>query len=140
MLQLALLENIRRVALRIAGRREELNAAISWADRMLATAEKEPKQLIQLLAEFANADVPLTAPFVEEFYARLQAQGSQWHCSNLGRAKIVRTGITATQLSKWLVERLQPIRSLLPTVSVVCVYRYHGWESTSNRSRRCNIT
>lgn len=43
MLQLALLENIRRVALRIARRREELNAAISWADRMLATAEKEPE-------------------------------------------------------------------------------------------------
>ncbi len=75
MLQLALLENLRRVGLRIARRREELDAAITWADRMLATAEKEPKQLIQLLAKFADADVPLTAPFVEEFYARLQAQG-----------------------------------------------------------------
>ena len=54
-------------------RREELDAAITWADRMLATAEREPKQLIQLLAEFANEDVPLTAPLVEEFYARLHA-------------------------------------------------------------------
>ena len=43
MLQLALIENLRRVALRIARRREDLNAAISWADRMLATAENEPK-------------------------------------------------------------------------------------------------
>jgi cyclic beta-1,2-glucan synthetase len=75
MLQLALLENLRRIGLRIARRREERDAAITWADRMLATAEREPKQLIQLLAEFANADVPLTAPFVEEFYDRLQAQG-----------------------------------------------------------------
>jgi cyclic beta-1,2-glucan synthetase len=67
MLQLALLENLRRVGLRIARRRQERDTAITWADRMLATAEKEPKQLIQLLAEFANADVLLTAPFVEEF-------------------------------------------------------------------------
>ncbi|MEQ1719967.1 MAG: cyclic beta 1-2 glucan synthetase, partial [Nitrosomonas sp.] len=101
MLQLALLENIRRVALRIAGRREELNAAISWADRMLATAEKEPKQLIQLLAEFANADVPLTAPFVEEFYARLQAQGSAMaFVQTWVEQKLLEQGITATQLSE----------------------------------------
>lgn len=100
MLQLALLENLRRVALRIAQRREELDTATIWADRMLAAAEKEPKQLIQLLAEFANADVPLTAPFVEEFYARLQAQGSAmafvqtWVEHNL-----LEQGVTATQLS-----------------------------------------
>ena len=67
MIQLALLENLRRVAFRIARRREERDSAIEWADRMLATAENEPKHLIQLLAEFADADVPLTAPFVEEF-------------------------------------------------------------------------
>ena len=47
MLQLALLENLRRVGLRIAHRREERDAAISWAERMHATAEKEPKQLVQ---------------------------------------------------------------------------------------------
>ena len=74
MLQLALLENLRRIALHIARRREERDAAIKWADRMLAAVEKEPKQLIQLFAEFANADLPLTAPFVEEFYDRLQPQ------------------------------------------------------------------
>ena len=101
MLQLALLENIRRVALRIARRREELNAAISWADRMLATAEKEPNQLIQLLAEFANADVPLTAPFVEEFYARLQAQGpAMAFVQTWVEQKLLEQGITATQLSE----------------------------------------
>ncbi|MCA1766497.1 MAG: hypothetical protein LC633_09690, partial [Desulfobulbaceae bacterium] len=75
MLQLALLENLSRVGLRIAHRREDLEAAITWADRMLVAAERDPKRLIQLLADFANADVPLTAPFVEEFYSRLQVQG-----------------------------------------------------------------
>jgi len=101
MLQLALLENLRRVALRIARRREELDAAITWADRMLTTAAKEPKQLIQLLAEFANADVPLTAPFVEEFYARLQAQGpAMAFVQTWVEHKLLEQGVTATQLSE----------------------------------------
>ncbi|WAK03588.1 GH36-type glycosyl hydrolase domain-containing protein [Methylobacter sp. YRD-M1] len=76
MLRLALLENLRRVGLRIARGREEYNTAVMWADRMLDMAEKDPKQLAQLLAEFAAADVPLTAAFVEEFNARLQIQGT----------------------------------------------------------------
>ena len=56
-------------------RRKERDVAIAWADRMLAAAEGEAKRLIHVLAEFADADVLLTAPFVEEFYARLQIQG-----------------------------------------------------------------
>jgi len=100
MLQLALLENLRRVGLRIARRREERDTAITWADRMLAASEKEPKQLIQLLAEFANADVALTAPFVEEFYERLQAQGSVMaFVQTWVEQKLLEQGISATQLS-----------------------------------------
>ncbi len=100
MLQLALLENLRRVGLRIARRREERDVAITWAERMLVTAEREPKQLIQLLAEFAYADVPLTAPFVEEFYARLQAQGPALaFVQTWVEQKLLEQGVTATQLS-----------------------------------------
>jgi len=100
MLQLALLENLRRVGLRIARRRQERDMAITWADRMLATAEKEPKKLIHLLAEFANADVPLTAPFVEEFYDRLQAQGSALvFVQTWVEQKLLDQGKTVAQLS-----------------------------------------
>ncbi len=100
MLQLALLENLRRVGVRIAQRREERDAAITWAGRMLATAEEEPNQLIHLLAEFAIADVPLTAPFVEEFYARLQAQGpAMAFVQTWVEQKLIEQGVTATQLS-----------------------------------------
>ena len=100
MLQLALLENLRRVALRIARRREERDAAITWADRMLEAVEREPKQLIQLLAEFADADVPLTAPFVEEFYARLQGQGPAIaFVQTWVEQKLIEQGFSATQLS-----------------------------------------
>jgi len=101
MLQLALLENLRRVAVRIARWREERDAAITWADRMLTAAENEPKQLIHLLAELANADVPLTAPFVEEFYDRLQAQGpAMAFVQTWVEHKLFEQGVTATQLSE----------------------------------------
>jgi cyclic beta-1,2-glucan synthetase len=101
MLQLALLENLRRVGVRIAQRRNERDTAITWADRMLVTAESEPKQLIQLLAEFANADVPLTAPFVEEFYARLQAQGpAMAFVQTWVEHKLSEQGVTATELAE----------------------------------------
>nr|WP_296758811.1 glucoamylase family protein [Thioalkalivibrio sp.] len=101
MLQLALLENLRRVGMRIAQRREELDAAITWADRMLDAAESEPKRLIHLLAEFAHADVPLTAPFVEEFYGRLQAQGSAMaFVQTWVEHKLLEQGVTATELSE----------------------------------------
>ncbi|MEQ8803391.1 MAG: cyclic beta 1-2 glucan synthetase, partial [Haliea sp.] len=101
MLQLALLENLRRVGVRIAQRREERDVAITWADRMLVAAENDPKQLIQLLAEFAHADVPLTAPFVEEFYDRLQAQGpAMAFVQAWVEQKLHEQGVTATELSE----------------------------------------
>ncbi|WP_332836247.1 GH36-type glycosyl hydrolase domain-containing protein [Sulfuriferula nivalis] len=101
MLRLALLENLRRVGLRIAQRREERDTAIVWAERMLATAEKEPKQLIRLLAEFVNADVSLTAAFVEEFYARLQAQGAVMaFVQTWVEQQLLEQGVTAARLSE----------------------------------------
>ncbi|MDO8270947.1 MAG: glucoamylase family protein, partial [Gammaproteobacteria bacterium] len=101
MLQLALLENLRRVTVRIVQRREERDAAIFWADRILAVAETEPKRLIHVLAEFANADVPLTAPFVEEFYDRFQAQGPfMTFVQTWVEQKLLEQGVIATELSE----------------------------------------
>lgn len=100
MLQLALLENLRRVSVRIAQRREERDAAIDWTERMLATAEREPGQLIHLLAEFAKADVPLTAPFVEAFYERLQPQApAMAFIQTWLEHTLLEQGVTATTLS-----------------------------------------
>lgn len=100
MLQLALLENLSRVGLQIARRREDLTTAVAWADRMLEAAEHDPKQLIQLLAEFAHADVPLTASFVEEFYSRLQDHGPEMvFIQTWVEQKLIEQGMTATQLS-----------------------------------------
>ena len=101
MLQLALLENLRRIGLRIANRREELDTAITWADRMLAAVDEQPNKLIHILAEFANADVPLTAPFVEEFYSRLQAQGpAMIIVQTWVEQKLLEQGVSASQLTE----------------------------------------
>jgi cellobiose phosphorylase len=76
MLRLALIENLRRVASHVARRRARRDLALVWADRMLATAESQPRRLIQLLADMEQQELPLTsASFVEEFFNKLQGHG-----------------------------------------------------------------
>jgi len=69
---------------------------------MLATAENEPKQLIQLLAEFANADVPVDrAVCGGVFTTRLQTQGSTMaFVQTWVEQKLLEQGVTATELSE----------------------------------------
>ncbi len=74
-LRLGLIENLRRVAVRVANRRLEKEDGIRWAERTLSAAEKDPKQVLHVLAEFADAHPRLTAPFLEEFVERVQGQG-----------------------------------------------------------------
>ena len=76
MLRLALIENIRSVAVHLAGRRRQRDLAAGWADRMLAVAEHDPRHLPDLLAEMARSNPPFTSPFVQEFYSKLQGQSS----------------------------------------------------------------
>ena len=75
MLRLALIENLRRVALRIASNMVEQNRAGYWADRMTETAEKDPSNLILVIAEMVKSDPPLVSSFVAELSRRLQGQG-----------------------------------------------------------------
>ena len=72
MLRLALIENLRRVAGRIAAGRIDRDLADSWADQMLDIAEKDPKGLILIIADMARTNPPMTTPFVSEFSRRLQ--------------------------------------------------------------------
>ncbi|NLF22765.1 MAG: hypothetical protein GX590_06330, partial [Lentisphaerae bacterium] len=75
-LRLALIENLRRVAVRLADRRRDLNDGLAWAERFLNAAETEPRQLVHLLAEFADAHPELSAPFLSELVGRLQRHGA----------------------------------------------------------------
>ena len=76
MLRLALIENLRRVASRIASDMAEQNRADYWADRMIETAEKDPKSLILVIAEMVRSDPPMVSSFVAELARRLQGQSS----------------------------------------------------------------
>jgi cyclic beta-1,2-glucan synthetase len=74
MLRLALIENLRRVAARLATARIHRNLAHSWADDMAETAEKDPSNLILLVADMARSDPPMDSSFVAELVRRLQGQ------------------------------------------------------------------
>jgi cellobiose phosphorylase len=76
MLRLALIENLRRVAARIAQDRSDRNLADGWADRMIEAAESDPKSLILLTADMARSDPPTSSSFVAELARRLQGQSS----------------------------------------------------------------
>ncbi|UHD19009.1 cyclic beta 1-2 glucan synthetase [Thiocapsa bogorovii] len=76
MLRLALIENLRRVAARIAASRIDQNLADGWADAMMAMAESDPKNLILVIADMARSNPPLSGTFVAELARRLQGQSS----------------------------------------------------------------
>ncbi len=75
MLRLALIENLRRVAARIASDRIDRNLADYWADQMTETAEKDPKSLILVIADMARSGPPMVSSFVAELTRRLKGQG-----------------------------------------------------------------
>ncbi|MFM9436604.1 cyclic beta-1,2-glucan synthetase [Janthinobacterium sp. CG_23.3] len=75
MLRLALIENLRRVAARVADNRRQRDLANSWADQMTEVAERNPSGLILLVADMARSNPPITSAFVAELARRLQGQG-----------------------------------------------------------------
>ena len=75
MLRLALIENLRRVAVRIAADRMDRNRADYWADQLTEIAAKDPKNLILAIADMARSNPPMVSSFVAELTRRLQGQG-----------------------------------------------------------------
>ncbi|MDD5598080.1 MAG: hypothetical protein PHV82_09050, partial [Victivallaceae bacterium] len=75
MLRLGLIENLRRVVVRIAVARSARNDAICWAGKMMKIAEQEPENLILAIADMARSNPPLASPFVAELTRCLHGQG-----------------------------------------------------------------
>ncbi|MCU1236291.1 MAG: glycosyltransferase 36 [Candidatus Solibacter sp.] len=75
MLRLALIENLRRVSARVAADRISRNLADRWADELIETSEKDPKNLIIVIADMARSNPPMDSSFVAELTRRLQGQG-----------------------------------------------------------------
>src|SRR5436190_2846715 len=75
MLRLALIENLRRVATRIGGGRRDREQANEWADRLIEIAERDPRNVVLVLADMVRATPALSSPFVAELTRRMQGQG-----------------------------------------------------------------
>ena len=75
MLRLALIENLRRVSIRIAIDRVDKNLAEYWGAKMIETVEKDPKNLILVIADMARSNPPLTSAYVSEFIRQLRGKG-----------------------------------------------------------------
>ena len=76
MLRLALIENLRRVSVRIAADRTDQEAAAVWAARMAQAADDRPSDLILEIADMARSEPSISSAFVAEFTRRLQGQGA----------------------------------------------------------------
>ena len=76
MLRLALIENLRRVAVRISAEMHAQSEADSWAERMIKSAESDPKNLILLIADMARSDPRIVSSFVAELARKLQGKGA----------------------------------------------------------------
>ncbi len=76
MIRLACIENLRRIIADLAGQRTYRDMANSWADELIAKAEKDPNNLILVIANMAKSNPPMASPFVAELMRRLQGHGS----------------------------------------------------------------
>ena len=100
MLRLALIENLRRVGVRIAADRAERDLANDWADRMIETAERDPKSIILVIADMVRATPPMASAFVAEFTRRLQGQSAA-------------LAVALTWIEQWLAESNLTIEQLV---------------------------
>ncbi|HEX3933204.1 MAG TPA: cyclic beta 1-2 glucan synthetase, partial [Puia sp.] len=75
MLRLAVIENLRRVAGKIALDRVDDNLAGYWAGKMTTVAREDPASLILCIADMARSGPVLDSPFVAALTRKLQGKG-----------------------------------------------------------------
>ncbi len=75
MLRLALIENLRRVSVRLSRGSTARSLAAYWAKQMVTTAEADPTGLILVVADMARSNPQLDGAFVAELVRLLQGQG-----------------------------------------------------------------
>ena len=74
MLRLALLENLRRIAMRIAWQQQDRDTGAYWAGQVLDALERDPKQVIVVLADLIKSEPVVSNSFVAEYTQRLQGR------------------------------------------------------------------
>lgn len=76
MLRLAIIENLRRIASRIAVERNQRDLADYWAKEMVRTAESERQKIILVIADMARSNPPLERAFVAELIRQLRGRNA----------------------------------------------------------------
>ncbi len=75
MLRLALIENLRRVAVSISWQRAHRDSALAWAQRIDAPSDKHENTLL-VLADMVRENPPLSTAFVAQFTQAFQGRGA----------------------------------------------------------------
>ena len=76
MFRLALLENLRRISIQISIDIANQKLAAQWGEEMMDTIEKNPKNLVLVIADMARSKPPMESSFVAELSRRLQEKGN----------------------------------------------------------------
>ena len=98
-LRLALIENLRRVAVRLAGERRDRDQANDWAEKMVQVVEQNPTDLILVMADMARAQPPLSGAFLAELTRHLQGQSPYFAFANSWlEQRVSEQGLTIEQL------------------------------------------
>ncbi len=104
MLRLALIENLRRVAAHIATAGTDSNTAGHWADQMTLIVERDPKNLVLVIADMARSTPPTSSAFVAELARRLQGQSPA-------------VALALTWVEQWLAESGLTIKQMVQAES-----------------------
>ncbi|HZI53273.1 MAG TPA: cyclic beta 1-2 glucan synthetase, partial [Chitinophagaceae bacterium] len=118
MLRLALIENLRRLAAQIAIDRINKNLADYWADEMTEIAEKDPKNLIVVIANMAKSNPPMVSSFVAELTRRLLGKGPAlalpltWIEQRLSENGMTTNGLVHTENQKQAADQVSMSNSI----------------------------
>ncbi|MCL5674950.1 MAG: cyclic beta 1-2 glucan synthetase [Candidatus Omnitrophica bacterium] len=77
MLRLALIENLRRIAVILINEVNDRSNADTWAEKLIDTAVKSPKDLILVMAKLSQTELTMTDTFVSEFIHKIQGQSPE---------------------------------------------------------------
>ncbi len=99
MLRLGLIENLQRVATRLTIARADRDLADFWVDRLQEIAELHPSQLVVVVADMAEAELPVSSSFVAEFCQRLSRHSPVLHLARGWlEQRLVEQGLSIEQL------------------------------------------
>ena len=124
MLRLAVIENLRRVAGKIALDRVDDNLAGYWAAKMTTVAREDPPSLILSIADMARSRPVLDSPFVAAFTRKLQGKGPAlalsltWMEQQLSAAGSSSTELVRQENQKQAADQVS-IRNSIGTLRVI---------------------